>query len=44
MAKKSRLYTFVLIRETEHPIRQLRLKAWQLRGMILLAAGLIMCY
>jgi murein DD-endopeptidase MepM/ murein hydrolase activator NlpD len=32
MAKKSKRYTLVLIRETEHPIRQLRLKAWQLRA------------
>lgn len=30
MARKNKLFTFVLIRETEHPIRQLRLKAWQL--------------
>ncbi len=42
MAKKSKRYTFVLIRETEHPIRQLRLKAWQLHGMILAMLGLIL--
>jgi len=34
MAKKSKRYTLVLIRETEHPIRQLRLKAWQLRAAL----------
>ncbi len=42
MSKKSRRYTFVLIRETEHPIRQLRLKAWQLRGIVLMVAGLFL--
>ncbi len=35
MQKKSQRYTFVLIRETEHPIRQLRLAAWQLRGLLI---------
>ncbi len=34
MAKKSKLFTFVLIRETEHPIRQLRLKAWQVKALL----------
>ncbi|MCP4544872.1 MAG: M23 family metallopeptidase [bacterium] len=36
--KKSQIFTFVLIRETEHPIRQVRLKAWQLR-MVLGSVG-----
>ncbi len=34
MARKSKRFTFVLIRETEHPIRQLRLSAWQLRAVV----------
>lgn len=34
MFPKSRRYTFVLIRETEHPIRQLRLGAWQMRALL----------
>ena len=35
--KKSQILTFVLIRETEHPIRQLRLKTWQLRALLVIS-------
>ncbi|MBM4117491.1 M23 family metallopeptidase [bacterium] len=42
MAKKSKRYTLVLIRETEHPIRQLRLKAWQLKAGLGAAAVLLL--
>lgn len=38
MARTSKRYTLVLIRETEHPIRQLRLKAWQLKAALGAAA------
>lgn len=34
MAREGKRFTFVLIRETEHPIRQLRLKAWQLKAVL----------
>lgn len=42
MAKKSKRFTFVVIRETEHPIRQLRLEAWQLRLILGSAACFVL--
>ncbi len=41
MAKKSKHMTFVLIRETEHPIKQLRLASWQLRALLFAGIGLL---
>jgi hypothetical protein len=40
--RKNKLFTFVLIRETEHPIRQFRLRTWQIQVFLTAAVALFL--
>ena len=39
--KKNNSFTFVLIRDTERPVRELKLAAWQLRALLIAGGGLL---